>query len=124
MSDPVHTLATPAGPRQYMLHEPRGHGGRGPLPLVLFLHGAGGTAAWALDETRWPETADREGFFLLTPEGTRADPKRPAGFLHNPQAWNDGAPPGQVGHLDVDDVGFVAALLDEVCENWPVDARR
>jgi len=123
MSDPVRTLNTPAGPRHYLLHEPPGQG-RTPRPLVLFLHGAGGTAAWALDETRWPHTADREGFFLLTPEGSRADPHRPAGFLHNPQAWSDGSPPGQVGHLRVDDVGFVAALLDEVCGNWPVDPRR
>jgi polyhydroxybutyrate depolymerase len=124
MGGMVRTLNTAAGPRFYHLHEPPGHDGRTPLPLLLFLHGAGGTAAWALDETRWPQTADREGFFLLTPEATRADPKRPAGFLHNPQVWNDGAPAGQVGHIDVDDVGFIAALLDEVLANWPIDARR
>ena len=38
-----------------------------PPPLVVVLHGAGGTAAWADGETGWSAVAAREGFALALP---------------------------------------------------------
>ena len=93
-------------------------------PLVVVFHGGGGTAAAALDACRWHEVAQAHGFRLELPEGSRRRPNRPASFLANPQVWNDGSGRWHAGEDDVDDVGFVAALLDHVSARWAVDPQR
>lgn len=121
----LHTLTHDLGfgPRKSLLYVPenatRGHRS----PLVLMLHGTGATAAWTLDETRWPELADREGFLVLAPEGTRADPDQPPGFLSNPLTWNAGSNLRGLGQHGGDDVSFIDELLDDVLNNFPVDPR-
>lgn len=119
--DRVFTIEVGSWPRHYRVHEPTGYDARRPVPLVLILHGAGGTATWTLGETGWAATADRDGFLALLPEGTRADPNRPPGFLNNPQVWNDGSPRARLGRPGVDDVGFLAAVLDQVQAHYAVD---
>ncbi len=118
-----HTLDTATGPRDFLVRGPATMAG--PWPVLLFLHGAGATAEWSLEETGWERTALREGFLLVVPEGERADRTRPASFLDNPQLWNDGAPSGLVSHAaDADDVAFLAAVLDDVQHRYDVDAGR
>jgi polyhydroxybutyrate depolymerase len=117
-------LDTADGPRCYVVHQPTGVGVALPAPAVLMLHGAGGTAAWTLGETGLADTADREGFLLVLPEGMRPDPSRPPGFLHNAQTWNDGAPYSLPDQPKPDDVAFVAAVLDDVGRRFAVDPRR
>jgi polyhydroxybutyrate depolymerase len=103
--------------RSYLLHLP-GQTAE-PLPLVMFLHGAGGTAAWAAEETGWSAQADRAGFALVYPEGLTIDPRKPPKFLTNPQEWNDGSGRGQA-----DDVGFLIAVLEDVSKRIAIDRRR
>jgi polyhydroxybutyrate depolymerase len=116
------TIVTPDGPRRCLVHVPPG--GTAALPALLFLHGAGGTAAWSLDETGLGATADREGFLVVLPEGARPDPSRPPGFLQNAQTWNDGAPGRLPDQLGADDVSLLSALLDELPRRYPLDPRR
>src|SRR5438093_1377289 len=68
-------------PRRYLIHQPAGQGDDAPLPVVMVLHGAGGTAAWTLGETGWAAKADHEGFLLVLPEGLRSDLAKPPHFL-------------------------------------------
>ena len=75
----------------------------------MMLHGAGGSAEFAADETGWSELADRERFAVVYPEGFAVRPERPPKFLTNPQEWNDGS--GRGRH---DDVGFLLAVLDDL----------
>jgi len=77
--------------------------------MVMMLHGAGGSADFAADETGWSELADRELFAVVYPEGLAVWPERPPKFLTNPQEWNDGSDRGR--H---DDVGFLSAVLDHL----------
>jgi polyhydroxybutyrate depolymerase len=107
--------------RTYLVHAPPRHDGPHPLPIVVFLHGAGATARWALGETGWDSTADREGFLVVLPEATRPDPSRPPRFLANPPRWNDGC--GHGADLP-DDVAFLSAVLDDVEAHHAVDRRR
>lgn len=114
------TLAARGRPREYLLFPPPGPG----RPLVVFLHGAGGTAAWADGETGWSALAAREHFALALPEGLPPDPDRPPKFLTNPPRWNDGSP-GPTGTASAaDDVAFLAALIDDAVSRAGVDPAR
>src|SRR5262245_1071881 len=92
--------------RSYVLHLPRSPG---PLPLVMMIHGAGGSAEFAADETGWSSLADREGFAVVYPEGVPVRPPKAPKFLTNPQEWNDGSGRGRQ-----DDVGFLLEILDDL----------
>jgi len=114
----------PEGQRHALLREPTRSVAGGARPAVLLLHGAGGTARLALGNTGWAELADREGVLLVYPEGTRRDPATPPMFLQNPQAWNDGSGRGHTARTGVDDVGFLAALLDRLVASHDADPAR
>jgi polyhydroxybutyrate depolymerase len=92
--------------RSYLLHVPPAPG---PHPLVMMLHGAGGSAEFAADETGWSRLADAQGFAVVYPEGVPVKPHKAPKFRTNPQEWNDGS--GRGRH---DDVGFLLAVLDDV----------
>jgi polyhydroxybutyrate depolymerase len=92
--------------RSYLFHVPPA---LGPLPLVMMLHGAGGSAQFAADETGWSQLADKAGFTVVYPEGVPVYPKRVSKFLTNPQEWNDGS-----GRGHEEDVGFLLAVLDDL----------
>jgi polyhydroxybutyrate depolymerase len=92
--------------RSYLLFRPEGDR---PLPLVMMLHGAGGSAEFAQVETGWSELAGREGFAVAYPEGVPVRPDRQSKFFTNPQEWHDGS--GRGRH---DDVGFLLAVLDHL----------
>lgn len=92
-------------------------------PLVIFLTGTGGTAAWADHETGWSELARHEGFALAVPESLPPDLTKPPAFLTNPQRWNDGAP-ALFSPPPVDDVRFLTAVMDDAVVRCGIDARR
>lgn len=93
-------------------------------PVVVLLHGAGGTAALALGNTGWATLADREGLLLACPEGTRPDPAAPAVFRLNPQTWNDGSGRGHTARNGTDDVRFLDALLTNLIHEHGADPAR
>lgn len=108
--------------RDYLLHVPRDLPPQ--PPVVLMLHGAGGSATWARDETRFNDLADREGFVAAYPEGLAVDPQRPSAFLTNPQVWNAGAGPGLIVNRGPDDVEYLDAVLDDLALRLPFDESR
>ena len=80
--------------------------------LVLLLHGTGGSALLAIEETRFADFAATKGFAVAFPDGLAVNPDLPAKFLSNPQRWNDGSTrPGDKLHTDHDDVGFLEAVI-------------
>lgn len=97
--------------RRYLL---AGTSPTGRRPVVVFLHGTGGTAAWADDEAGWSAVAVREGFVLAIPEGLPPDPTRPPKFLTNPQRWTEGPA----------DVEFLSAAIADVLQRTDGDRRR
>src|SRR5687767_11496619 len=92
--------------RSYLLHLAPAPA---PLPLVMMLHGAGGSADFAVDETGWSRLADHAGFAIAYPEAVAVKPHEAPKFLTNPQEWHDGS--GRGRH---DDVGFLLAVLDDI----------
>lgn len=114
------TLSVGGRERRYLLYRPPVPAS--PAPVVLMLHGAGATAELALGNTGWAAQADAAGFLAVFPEGTPRDPSRPPAFLQNPQTWNDGSGRGHVARDGVDDVAFLAAILDELVSRDGADA--
>jgi polyhydroxybutyrate depolymerase len=110
--------------RHYVLHVPRSYDGRTRVPVVMMLHGAGGTAKGAMEETGWTDKADEAGFLTVFPEATSSDRWKPSRFLTNPQVWNDGSGRGHAGLRNIDDVRFVNALIDDLCSRFLVDEKR
>lgn len=110
--------------RHYTVHVPPGYDGKTAVPVVVMLHGGGGTSRGAATETGWGAKADKEGFLAVFPNATPPDPTKPGSFGKNPQLWNDGSERFYQGQNKVDDVGFLNAMLDDVIAKFAVDTRR
>jgi polyhydroxybutyrate depolymerase len=110
--------------RQAWVHVPAGDDKTQPRPLVIMLHGMGGTAANAVRETGWSAKADAENFIVAYPDATRPDASEPANLRRNPQAWNDGSGRFHAGQQQVGDVAFIGLLIDRMLADYAVDRRR
>jgi polyhydroxybutyrate depolymerase len=122
--DHTVTLEVAGLERTYIVHVPPGYKSGTTLPLVIMLHGGGGTAKAAMWETGWAEKADQAGFLAVFPNALPPDPSRPGHFARNPQLWNDGSDRFYPGQKSPDDVRFIAALLDDVSARLAVDKSR
>jgi polyhydroxybutyrate depolymerase len=82
-------------------------------PLVMMFHGGGGNARQIERFTRFSELADRAGFIVVYPQGIGNN-------------WNDGREASNLKSQrdNVDDVRFVAAMLDEIADAYRVDPKR
>ena len=121
---PAHPVSVNGLSREYLLHAPTGHEPGRPRPLVIMIHGGGGTAKTAATSARLSEKADQVGFFVAYPQALPRDPRRPVTFLRNPAFWNVGSGFGHAERLGVDDVGYVGAVLDDVLARNPIDRKR
>lgn len=103
--------------RFYYVHVPLGYDGSKPLPVVLNLHGGGGNADAARRQTRMNEVADRHGFIVVYPEGSGR-------LRHKLLTWNAGSCCAYAVDQQIDDVGFIRALLDELPGQYRIDSRK
>lgn len=92
-------------------------------PLVLFLHGSSHNAEVTrmLSLWRFDELAERDGFLVAYPEGL-AD----SAGLGVGNEWNDcrKSTRNKAHDLNVDDVGFLTRLVDDLVDEYGVDRRR
>ncbi len=107
-----------ANERQYLIYVPAGLSLTKPAPLVLFFHGGGGNQQHAADSYGWREMAQQQGFIVVFPNGYSR-------FRRGKFAtWNAGSCCGDARDQQVDDIGFVKALLADVAKRVPVDNSR
>jgi polyhydroxybutyrate depolymerase len=115
--DATHSLQVGGRTRSYLLHLPPAVMHRQALPLVIVLHGGGGSARNAARMTNMSAKADRERFAAIYPNGT--------GMLGQTLlTWNAGNCCGYAQNQSVDDVGFLRALIDRGVGEGLVDRRR
>ncbi len=98
--------------REYILYIPDSYDPATPTPLVMSFHGFTSNAQLNFSFTRFSAIADTEGFILIHPQGELFN-----GITH----WNVG---GFTLGSTIDDVGFVAALLDDVSNSYSIDQER
>jgi len=87
----------------------------GAIPLLLVLHGGGGTAEGMvrLTKGRFDALSDRDGFVAAYPQGVG-------------RSWNDGRHDlrSEAARRNVDDVAFIRGLIGELSRRYRIDARR
>ncbi len=114
-NDHTHRIEFDGRERGYIVHLPPKEKMNGPLPLLFHLHGGGGTAKGTPGITfeRFNELADRDGFIVVYPNAINKN-------------WNDGRKLEDVlaWKEDIDDVGFIIAILDELKQKHKIDATR
>lgn len=122
---PVHqyrfsgTLNVDGRTRTYVLQLPPGYYNTSEgVPLVIALHGTGGTGAQFEYDYRFSEKAAGAGFAVVYPDGIKSD-----GFL-GIRTWNAGGCCDYAMEQQVDDVGFINTLLDRLTAGYRFDSRR
>jgi polyhydroxybutyrate depolymerase len=110
--------------RTYLVHVPLSYDGATPTPVMVVLHGGGGSAEFGYRVHGWTDLSERRGCLVVFPEATAEDPTRPAAVRENPRIWNDGSRRSAVARRNVDDIGYLGAVLDTVQETFVVDTHR
>lgn len=93
------TLSYNGQTRTYLLHVPNSYTTSIPVPLVLVFHGLQTNGVKMADITDFSPLADTNNFIVVYPDGIN-------------ETWNPS------------DVGFVSALLDNLEQNYTIDANR
>lgn len=102
--------------RTFRVHVPSSYVPGTPMPVVFLLHGGFGSGAQVETASRMLEVAEAEGFVVVSPDGVAG----PGGI----RTWNGGGCCGSSASSDIDDVGFIAAVLERVEAANCVDSRR
>jgi polyhydroxybutyrate depolymerase len=107
----IHTIGLGGHDRVYRLHKPAG------LPasasLVVVLHGGFGSAEQAERSYGWDQLADSAKFVAVYPDGVK-------------RAWNvnGGGCCGRPAQENIDDIGFISAVVANVAKNIGIDISR
>lgn len=104
-----HSVQAGGLTRTFHLYRPAGLGGA--APLVVMLHGGYGDGAQAERAYNWDGQADAGRFLVAYPDGMD-------------RAWNAGTCCGVPKKRDIDDVGFITAMVAAIQSQVPVDGAR
>ncbi len=120
----VLTLTHDGAERRALITQPklqaRKKGQAAPLlPVIIFLHGAGGSAAQAMRQTNLAARAAAAGFLAVFPEGLG-----PAEAKGEGQTWNAWRCCGYARDARVDDVGFLSVLVNRLRQDYRADPER
>ena len=105
--------------RTYRVFVPSGLSG--PAPLVVMIHGGGGSGQQAEQSYGWDRLAEREHIIVAYP-----DALGPVIHAWNVDGVDDTGTPccGRSGRDGVDDVGFVLGMVKAIAAATPIDPNR
>ena len=103
--------------RKYRLHVPSGYFEKDSYPLVVALHGHTENARTMEIRTGLSRKADRDGFFVVYPYGVQEKTLAP-------RSWNSEFCCDYALKQNIDDVGFVTKVIDEVAEKYNIDTKK
>lgn len=102
--------------RTFILHVPPAVREGQPLPLLIVLHGGGGTGQKMQRFLGFDSYADERGFYVAYPDSYQ--PPGGRGTSH----WNDGR--GTESTSEIDDVKFLLEMIAEIGRRVPLDTNR
>jgi polyhydroxybutyrate depolymerase len=105
----TQTITAGGASRTFHLYRPQGL--NGPAPLVVMMHGGFGTGDQAEGAYHWDSEADNGHFLVAYPDGLM-------------RAWNAGSCCGEPQHTNLDDVGFITAMVTSIGQQLPIDPAR
>lgn len=105
--------------RRYLIRKPPRAAPGVLRPAVIVLHGGGGNAESAERMTGFTAVAGGAGAIVVYPEGTSR-----FAWTRRLKTWNAGHCCGYAMKNDIDDVGFIRALIDEIVAKDGADPRR
>ena len=105
----VHTMAFAGLDRTYRVHKPAGLTAE--APLVVMLHGATGSGEQAEKSYGWDQLADSAKFVIAYPDGIG-------------RSWNGHGCCGKAARENIDDVGFITAMVGQIGADLPIDKSR
>lgn len=119
----AHAIVVGSLDRTFLMHVPKDRRLSSsalplPWPLLIVLHGSSGDATAIEQQSGMDSLAEATPFLVVYPNGTGGD------FNLYPSDWNAGSCCGAAYRDNVDDLGFIAALITEVSAHVPVDPHR
>jgi polyhydroxybutyrate depolymerase len=111
------SLANGTDQRDVILHIPPAYDGSTQLPLVIVLHGGAQNAIGIQRLSEMDGDADELGFVVAYPNGS--------GRLGDKiLTWNSGYCCGYSLEHNIDDVGFISLLIDNLLSHYSIDPNR
>jgi polyhydroxybutyrate depolymerase len=106
--------------RVYMVHMPKTYNPQNPTPMVLSLHGGGGNMRYQATEKYYHQISksDQAGYIAVFPNGYS---RFPGGKL---ATWNSGICCGKARDENIDDVGFIKAVIEDMKSRANIDSKR
>jgi polyhydroxybutyrate depolymerase len=119
----LHTITVGTLDRTYILHVPSRRpmsqsGTLMPYPLMIVLHGSSGSGDDIRATTNMDSVSEANRVIVAYPNGVAG-----SGGLF-PTDWNAGTCCGEAARENIDDIGFMRALIAEVSAKLPVDQNR
>lgn len=111
--DATWTIEVGGQQRVARVHVPASYDPSTPTPVVFDVHGRTADAASQMNLSRSVAKADAEGFIAIYPESATS-----------PTSWNSGSCCQPASTSNLDDTGFMTALLDEAEARLCVDSSR
>lgn len=110
-NDGAKTIMHDGRAREFDVRLPAGYDANRPTPVVLNFHGRNSSASQQVWISEMDPIADRENFIVVYPSGVGS-------------TWNADLCCGTASSSNIDDVGFTAAMLDKLEQDYCVDAKR
>ena len=118
----AHGVSVNSSTRTYSVHVPPKRrttaGVPTTWPLVIVLHGSSGNGASVEQQSAMNALADSALFLVAYPDGSDG------GFGLYPSDWNAGTCCGGAYRSNVDDLGFLTAMIKAMSAHVPIDTKR
>lgn len=105
--------------RKFIIYLPDAYDQQHEYPLVLAIHGGGGTAEGSIHYFELSQKANEENFVIVYPEGIGI-PILGKSF----GSWNGGNCCGPALKNNVDDVGFIRKMIEQIEGDFRIDPKR
>jgi polyhydroxybutyrate depolymerase len=107
----TRTITVAGAERTFRIYRPASLPLSRPVPLVVMIHGGGGTAAGAERAYGWDTEVDSQHFLVADPDGLN-------------RGWSVGGGCCHFRSTDSNDVAFISQLVSTVSHELPIDPTR